>query len=68
HEPERSLFEKEIRAFLRHFKNAPIDNWELPRTEYALSKLPYPQSYFIWFNPRVPRYDSDRAELERKTR
>lgn len=66
HEPHHSTFEKEITRFLKHFKNSPVDNFELPRTAYALSKLPYPQSYFIWFNPRVMCYDHDRADLEQK--
>lgn len=59
-------FEEAIQNFLRHFKNAPIDNLELPRTKYALGKLPYPESYWIWFNPRVPSYNFDKAELQAK--
>lgn len=65
-EKTKTLFEKEIKMFLSHFKNPPTNIQDINRTKYALSKLPYPSSYLIWFNPRVPSYDFDRAEIEQK--
>lgn len=49
--------EKEIHLFLKHYRHRESMPHSFERTEFILSKLPYPQAYLIWFNPRVPAYD-----------
>lgn len=56
---QRSFIEKEILLFLSHFRHRKGMENSLDRTAYFCSKLPYPQAYLIWFNPRVPPYDEE---------
>ncbi len=46
--------EKEIKAFIGHFRHRKTMPPGLERCKYILSKIPYPEAYLIWSNPRVP--------------
>lgn len=48
----------EIKRFLTHFKSRRSMPAGIKRTTYFLSKLPFPQAYLFWHNPRVPTYDA----------
>lgn len=56
--------DEEIRLFLNHFRHRRDMPAGLRRTKYFLSKLPFPQAYLIWPNPRVPRYDAKTTETQ----
>lgn len=49
--------DNEIRQFLHHFRHRRNMPAGIKRTKYFLSKMPFPQAYLLWTNPRVPRYD-----------
>jgi len=53
----RGFIEKEILLFLQHFQHRKGMKNSPNRTAFFCSKIPYPQAYLIWFNPRVPPYD-----------
>lgn len=58
--PEQTNYiENEILQFLYHFRHRKGMTDSPERTAYFCSKLPYPQAYLIWHNPRVPRYDDN---------
>lgn len=46
--------EKEIKAFCNHYRWRDKMPPGIDRTKFFLSKLPYPEAYLIWHNPRVP--------------
>jgi hypothetical protein len=50
----RGFIEKEIRLFLGGFRNADRFKPGPERTKFILSKIPPPQAYLIWFNPKAP--------------
>lgn len=53
--PRRKGFiEKEILLFVSHFHHRKGMINSLNRTAYFCRKIPYPEAYLIWFNPRVP--------------
>lgn len=64
--PRSGAIEKEIKSFLNHFKSRRNMLPTFERTEYITTKLQYPNAYLIWFNPNVPPFDTDKAELQRK--
>jgi len=47
----RKMVEREIRIFLQHYKGRHEMQHGVPRCEFILDKLLFPQSYYIWFNP-----------------
>ena len=49
-----SFINHEFKQFLSRFRGHHNMPPGIDRTAYALSKCPYPEAYFIWFNPRVP--------------
>lgn len=40
--------------FVYHFRHRKQMPSGIDRTKFALSKIPYPKAYLIWFNPRIP--------------
>ncbi len=50
---QAKFIEHEFRQFLSRFRGHHDMPPGIDRTKYALSKCPYPEAYFIWFNPRV---------------
>lgn len=56
-------FESQISQFIYHFNPHKKSKPGIDRTDYVLRKLPYPEAYLIWLNPRVPRYDENPAKL-----
>ncbi len=60
---QKGFIEKEILLFVAHFHHRKGMKKSLDRTIYFCSKLPYPQAYLIWHNPRVPPYDSTNPEI-----
>lgn len=54
---QKGFIEKEILLFVSHFHHRKGMKKSLNRTVFFCSKLPYPQAYLIWHNPRVPPYD-----------
>lgn len=53
--PEQSdWFENEIKQFLCHFRRKKHMPPGIERTNFILSKIPYPQAYAIWRNPKMP--------------
>lgn len=46
--------EKAIKSFCRHFRHRYNMPPGINRTVFFLSKIPYPEAYLIWFNPRSP--------------
>lgn len=58
------FIQSEIHRFLTHFKSRRSMPSGIKRTAFFLSKLPFPQAYLIWFNPRVPPYDAQRAKIK----
>jgi len=54
----KSFIEKEILLFVCHFRHRKDMKNSLKRTTFFCSKIPYPQAYLIWHNPRMPAYDS----------
>jgi len=63
----KSFIEKEILLFIDHFRHRKGMKNSPDRTAYFCSKIPYPQAYLIWFNPRMPTYNEKPAENQRKT-
>lgn len=61
---QKGFIEKEILLFISHFHHRKGMKNSLNRTIYFCSKLPYPQAYLIWLNPRGPRYDENLAKIE----
>lgn len=55
-------FESQISQFIYHFNPHKKSKPGIDRTDYILRKLPYPEAYLIWLNPRVPRYDEKPAK------
>ena len=51
---QKKLIEKEILRFISHFRHREGMENTPKRTAFFCSKLPYPQAYQIWYNPRVP--------------
>jgi hypothetical protein len=49
---KREFIEFEISKFLQGFRNADRFKPGYERTRFILSKVPPPQAYLIWFNPR----------------
>jgi len=47
----------EILSFMRQFRRYANMPHGIERTKQFLSKLPYPEAYLIWFNPRIPLTD-----------
>lgn len=62
---QKGFIEKEILLFLNHFQHRKGMKNSPNRTAFFCSKIPYPQAYLIWFNPRVPPYDEQPAKNER---
>lgn len=54
---QKGFIEKEILLFVEHFRHRKGMKNSLNRTAYFCSKIPYPQAYLIWYNPRVPPYN-----------
>lgn len=53
--PEPSEWiENEIKQFLHHFRHRDSMPPGIERTDFILSKIPYPQAYLFWSNPKVP--------------
>lgn len=53
--PKQTTFiENEIQRFIKTFHRNTDMPPGLERTSFLLSKIPYPQAYLIWFNPRNP--------------
>jgi len=46
--------EHEIKVFIHHYRHRDGMPPGIERTKFMLSKLPYPEAYLIWFNPRNP--------------
>lgn len=59
---QKGFVEKEILLFIKHFRHRKGMKNSLDRTVFFCSKLPYPQAYLIWFNPRVPSYHEKPAK------
>lgn len=53
---QKGFIEKEILLFVKHFRHREGMKNSPNRTAFFCSKIPYPQAYLIWFNPRVPSY------------
>lgn len=52
--PELSdQIENEIKQFLHHFRRKETMPPGIERTEFILSKIPYPQAYLFWPNPAL---------------
>lgn len=49
----REKTEKAITNFLYHFRHRRNMQPGMERTRYLLSKIPYPEAYLIWWNPRT---------------
>ena len=60
------LIEKEILYFIEHFRHRKGMPNSPERTAYFCSKIPYPQAYLIWYNPRAEPYDSKPEKNEDK--
>lgn len=65
---QKGFIEKEILLFIAHFRHRKGMLSSPNRTAFFCSKIPYPQAYLIWHNPRAAAYDSDATENEEKTR
>jgi len=59
---QKTLIENEIKHFIKHFRHRENMPDSMERTKFFLSKLPYPQAYLIWFNPRVPFLPENRGD------
>jgi hypothetical protein len=56
--------EKEIKKFLGGYRNAERFTPSPERTKYILSKVPPPEAYLIWFNPRSEQAKDIRSFIE----
>lgn len=65
---QKGFIEKEILLFVAHFRHRKGMKNSPNRTTFFCSKIPYPQAYLIWHNPRVPPYDSPDPQIEQKNR
>lgn len=63
---QHRFIEKEILAFLEHFQHRKGMKNSPERTAFFCWKFPYPQAYLIWYNPRVPPYNSTPQKNEEK--
>jgi len=64
---QKGFIEKEILLFIAHFRHRKGMPNSPNRTAFFCSKIPYPQAYLIWHNPRADPYDSDTPEIEQKS-
>ena len=64
----KKTIEKTIVDFLNHFKNAKDLPPGMERTKLFCSKIPYPECYQVWFNPRVLQYDETPPFFAEKSR
>lgn len=55
-DPEAKWFDNEICRFVYHYRHRKDMLPGIDRTAFILTKIPYPEAYLIWFNPRVPSY------------
>lgn len=46
------LAEKEITAFIKHFRHRQFMPPGIERSKFLLSKMPFPKAYLIWHNPK----------------
>lgn len=60
---QKGFIEKEILLFITHFRHRKGMKNSLKRTAYFCAKIPYPEAYLIWHNPRVPSYDENPAKI-----
>jgi len=65
---QKGFIEKEILQFVQHFRHRKGMKNSPDRTAFFCSKLPYPQAYLIWYNPRAEPYDLTNPQNEEKTR
>lgn len=61
---KKGFIENEILSFIQHFRHRKGMQNSLNRTAFFCSKIPYPNAYLIWFNPRVPPYDQNTEKNE----
>lgn len=55
---QKPFIEKEISLFIGHFQHRKKLKNSPERTSFFCGKIPYPQAYLLWHNPRLPSYDS----------
>jgi len=60
---QKKFIENEILRFIEHFRHRKGMKNSPERTAFFCSKIPYPQAYLIWFNPRVSPYDTNSDEI-----
>ena len=63
---DRTTIEKRIRVFMGHFRHLQNMPCSLERTVAFLSKIPYPQAYLIWHNPRAPKFSENPGDTDNK--
>jgi len=51
---QSAYMENEIKQFIHHFGRKAALPPGIERTEFILSKIPYPQTYALWLNPALP--------------
>ncbi|GAH28554.1 unnamed protein product, partial [marine sediment metagenome] len=50
---ERIKLDRSLHDFLSKYRGHEHSENDVKRTAYILSKIPYPNGYLIWFNPRI---------------
>lgn len=51
---QTAFIEKKTKAFLQHFRNRHEFETLKEKMAYIVKRIPYPEAYFIWYNPDVP--------------
>lgn len=51
---QRPFIEKKMDSFLHHFRNRHEFKTLSEKMAYIVKRIPYPEAYFIWYNPKVP--------------